>query len=62
MTVKELYNWAKENDLLDTEIYYGSPDYFSNIFGLQQVTRIESLLWYEGDWKQHESITGIIIH
>lgn len=64
MTVQELYNWAKENDLLDTEIYYGNPDYSSAILGLksvEQVVKIEALTVFVGDWKDTVINAGVII-
>ena len=65
MTVQELYNWAKVNNLLDAEIYYGNPDYSSAILGLKEVekvVKIEALVTYVGDWKQLQATTGVIIH
>lgn len=65
MTVQEFYDWAKDNSLLDAEIYYGNPDYSSAILGLKEVekvVKIEALVTYVGDWKQLQATTGIIIH
>ena len=68
MTVQELYNWAKVNNLLDAEIYYGNPEYSSAILGLkslrevEKVVKFEALVTYVGDWKQLQATTGVIIH
>lgn len=64
MTVQEFYDWAKENDLLDTEIYYGNPDYSSAILGLKEaekVVKIEALTVFVGDWKDTTINAGVII-
>lgn len=64
MTVQEFYDWAKENNLLDTEIYYGKPDYSSAILGLksvEQVVKIEALTMFVGDWKDTAINAGVII-
>lgn len=64
MTVQEFYDWAKENDLLDAEIYYGNPDYSSAILGLKSaktVVKIEALTMFVGDWKDTAINAGVII-